>query len=78
VNIPVAWSDEADDAIAGDLTAAIAYVTPAGGVVVTAVATCGVRDRGAGALVFTTSLGLSKKVIDADLEKGFLLLSVPP
>jgi hypothetical protein len=62
VNIPVAWSDEADDAIAGDLTAAIAYVTPAGGVVVTAVATCGVRDRGAGALVFTTSLGLSKKL----------------
>ncbi len=62
MNVPVTWPDNADDVVAGDLTAAVAYVTPAGGVVVTTVCTFGVRDCEAGTLVFTTSLGLSKKL----------------
>jgi hypothetical protein len=59
---PVRWSDEIDDVIAGDLTAGLAYVTPAGGAVVTAVAPIGLRDREAGTLTFTTSLGFAKKL----------------
>ncbi len=58
----VVWSSEADDAIRGDLTAAIAYATPAGGAVVTAVTTVGLGNREAGELTFTTSLGLPKKL----------------
>ena len=59
---PVAWSDEVDDVLRGDITAAVAYVTPAGGAVVTAVAPCGIDDRDAGAVGFTTSLGFGKKL----------------
>jgi hypothetical protein len=56
------WSDEVDDVIGGDLTCAIAYVTPAGGAVVTAVAPIGLRDREAGTVGFTTSLGFGRKL----------------
>lgn len=64
------WS-EADDAIlGGDLTAALAYRTPAGGVVLTAVAPLGLRDREAHTVAFTTSLGFGRKLdrIDANPE----------
>jgi hypothetical protein len=44
--MPVTWSDAADEIIDSDLTAAVAYVTSAGGAVVTAVAPIGLRDRG--------------------------------
>ncbi len=46
----VCWPDEADEVIRGDMTAAVAYTTPAGGAVVVAVASCGIgqRDRGHG------------------------------
>jgi hypothetical protein len=57
-----AWSDEVDRVIDGDLTAALAYVTPAGGAVVTAVAPIGLRDREHGTVGFTTSLGLPRKL----------------
>jgi Pyridoxamine 5'-phosphate oxidase len=57
-----AWPDRADEAISGDLTAALAYVTPAGGAVVTAVSPVGLRDRDAGTVSFTTSLGFGKKL----------------
>ncbi len=60
--MPILWPDRADEAIAGDLTAALAYVTPAGGAVVTAVAPIGLRDRDAGTVSFTTSLGFGKKL----------------
>jgi hypothetical protein len=60
--MPITWPDSADEAIAGDLTAALAYVTPAGGAVVTAVAPIGLRDRDAGTVSFTTSLGFGKKL----------------
>jgi Pyridoxamine 5'-phosphate oxidase len=56
------WSDEIDEIIGGDLTAGLAYVTPAGGAVVTAVAPIGLRDREAGTVTFTTSLGLDRKL----------------
>jgi hypothetical protein len=59
----VRWSDEADEAICGDITAAAAYLTPAGGVVVTAVAPgFGNRQRDAGLVGFTTSLGFGRKL----------------
>ena len=58
----MSWSDEVDSVIDGDLTAGLAYVTPAGGVVVTAVAPIGLRDRSAGTVGFTTSLGFGKKL----------------
>ncbi len=56
------WSDASDAIIAGDLTAALAYVTPAGGVVLTPVAPVGQRDREAGIVSFTTSLGFGRKL----------------
>jgi hypothetical protein len=56
------WSDADDAIIGGDLTAALAYVTPAGGAVVTAVAPIGLRDRAAGTVGFTTSLGFGRKL----------------
>jgi hypothetical protein len=58
----VRWSDDADAVIRGDITAAAAYVTPAGGAVVTAVAPCGLGERDSGVLGFTTSLGFGKKL----------------
>jgi hypothetical protein len=58
----ITWPDNVDEIIGGDLTAALAYVTPAGGAVVTAVAPIGLRDRGAGTVTFTTSLGLGRKL----------------
>jgi hypothetical protein len=60
--MPVAWDDELDGVFAGDLTAALGYRTPAGGAVVLAVAPIGLRDREAGRVSFTTSLGFSKKL----------------
>src|SRR6202142_2489602 len=56
------WSDLDDEIIGGDLTAALAYATPAGGAVVTAVAPIGLRDRDAGTVGFTTSLGFGRKL----------------
>lgn len=58
----VAWTDDDDAIIAGDLTAALAYVTPAGGAVVTPVAPIGLRDRATGTVGFTTSLGFGRKL----------------
>src|SRR3954451_21758771 len=58
----VEWPDAIDEIIGGDLTAALAYVTPAGGTVVTAVAPIGLRDRDAGTVGFATSLGLGRKL----------------
>lgn len=60
--MPVQWSDEIDDVIAGDLTAALSFVTPAGGAVITGVSPVGLRNREAGTVTFTTSLGFGKKL----------------
>ena len=56
------WSEREDAIIGGDLTAALAYVTPAGGAVVTPVAPIALRDRAAGTVGFTTSLGFGRKL----------------
>ncbi|HXW58204.1 MAG TPA: hypothetical protein VEJ23_01870 [Solirubrobacteraceae bacterium] len=62
------WTEVDDEIIGGDLTAALSYLTPAGGAVVTPVAPIGLRDREAGTVGFTTSLGVGRKLdrIDAD------------
>ena len=62
------WSDDDDEIIGGDLTAALAYATPAGGAVITPVAPVGLRDRDADTVTFTTSLGFGRKLerIDAN------------
>lgn len=56
------WPLEVDDVLGGDLTCALAYLTPAGGAVVTAVAPIGLRDRERGTVGFTTSLGFGRKL----------------
>jgi hypothetical protein len=56
------WSDAEDEILGGDLTAALAYLTPAGGAVLTPVAPLGLRDRDAGTVTFTTSLGFGRKL----------------
>ncbi len=58
----VTWPDDIDQILTGDLTTGLAYCTPAGGAVVTAVAPIGMRDREAGTVTFTTSLGFGKKL----------------
>src|SRR3954451_18416838 len=58
----VTWPDDVDEILGGDLTAALAYCTPAGGAVVTAFVTIGMRDREAGTGGFTTSIGFGKKL----------------
>ena len=55
----VTWDDETDGILGGDLTTALAYLTPAGGSVISAVAPVGLRDREAGTVTFTTSLGFA-------------------
>jgi hypothetical protein len=59
---PVGWPDEVDEVISGDLTAAAAYLTPAGGAVVTSICPMGIDRREAGEVGFTTSLGFAKKL----------------
>lgn len=56
------WSDEIDEVLGNDLTVGLAYATPAGGAVPVAVATVGLRDRDAGTVTFTTSLGVGRKL----------------
>ncbi len=56
------WQDVEDGIIGGDLTAGLAYATPTGGAVVTAVAPIGLRNREQGTVGFTTSLGFGRKL----------------
>lgn len=56
------WSAEIDEVLGSDLTAGLAYLTPAGGTVVMAVAPAGLRDHRAGTVSFTTSLGFGRKL----------------
>jgi hypothetical protein len=66
--VTVSWPDAVDQILAGDLTAALSYSTPARGAVPSPVAPIGMRDREAGSVSFTTSLGFGKKLerIEAD------------
>jgi hypothetical protein len=54
---PVRWSDEFDEVIRGDLAAVVAYITPAGGAVVTAVCPAGIGRREEGEAGVHTPLG---------------------
>jgi hypothetical protein len=54
------WSADVGEVFRGDLTAAAAYLTPAGGAVATGVAPCGLANGEAGMIWFTTSLGLAR------------------
>jgi hypothetical protein len=56
------WSQVDEQVLAGDLTAVLGYVTPAGGSVVTPVAPIGLCDRDAATVSFTTSLGFGRKL----------------
>ena len=58
----VQWDDDVDDILGGDATSGFSYATPAGGVVVMPMTTLGLRDREAGTVTVTTSLGLPKKL----------------
>ncbi len=59
----VQWDDRIDEILNGDAAAAVAYLTPAKGVVITPMSPIGLRDRERGTLTVTTSLGLWKKVV---------------
>ena len=56
------WSDDVDAVLAGDLVTVFAYLTPARGVVLSPVTTIGLRDRAAGTVSMTTSLGFARKL----------------
>ncbi|MDX6585560.1 MAG: hypothetical protein QOI31_33 [Solirubrobacterales bacterium] len=56
------WTDEVDEILASDLAAGFSYLTPAKGVVITPMAPLGIRDREAGTVTLSTSLGLWKKL----------------
>jgi hypothetical protein len=56
------WGELEDGILGGDLTAVLAYPTPAGGAVATPVAPIGLRDREASTVSFTTSLGFGRKL----------------
>jgi len=61
--VTVTWDDYIDDIITGDAAVGFASVTPAGGVVIMPMAPLGLRDREAGTVTITTSLGLPKKLV---------------
>jgi hypothetical protein len=58
----VSWPDDVDEVLEADVVVALAYRTPAGGVVVTGISPIGLRDREAGTVGFTTSLGFGRKL----------------
>jgi hypothetical protein len=60
--MPLDWSDEVDEILASDVAAALAYLTPAKGVLISPMAPLGMRDRDAGTVTLTSSLGLWKKL----------------
>lgn len=57
-----AWPDSADDVVAGDHVVALAYATPARGVVVLPVTNFGTRDRTAGTISVNSSVGVPRKL----------------
>ena len=59
---PVVWPDAVDEILTGDLVVAVGSPTPKGGVVLNGVAPVGLRDRAAGTVTFTTSLGFGRKL----------------
>ena len=62
VTQPLQWPDEVDEIFTGDLVVTVGSPTPAGGVVLNSVTPLGLRDRNAGTVMFTTSLGFGRKL----------------
>jgi len=60
--VAVTWSDEVDEILASDLAAALVYLTPAKGVLISPMAPLGIRDRERGTITLSSSLGLWKKL----------------
>ena len=58
----VQWPDEVDEIFGSDLTVAIGMPTGMQGVSLSTVTTLGMRDRDAGTVTFTTSLGFGRKL----------------
>src|SRR3954467_12088053 len=58
----VQWDDDVDEILTSDAAAGLSYATPAGGVVGIPMAPLGLRDREAGTVTVTSSLGLPKKL----------------
>jgi len=56
------WTDEVDEILTGDLVAALACVTAAGGAVSAPVCPLGLHDRDQGRVGFTTSRGCGRKL----------------
>jgi nitroimidazol reductase NimA-like FMN-containing flavoprotein (pyridoxamine 5'-phosphate oxidase superfamily) len=56
------WPEEIEEILAGDHVVALAYPTPAKGVVILPLTNFGVRDREAGALTVNSSVGVPKKL----------------
>jgi hypothetical protein len=56
------WPDAVDEILGGDQAVALAYVTPAQGVVLTPVTNFALRDRKAGTLAVNSSVGMWKKL----------------
>jgi hypothetical protein len=61
--VTVTWDGDIDDIITGDAAVGFASVTPARGVVIMPMAPLGLRDRDAGTVTITSSLGLPKKLV---------------
>jgi hypothetical protein len=61
--VTVTWDDDIDEIIGGDAAVGFASVTPARGVVIMPMAPLGLRDRDAGTVTISTSLGLPKKLV---------------
>ena len=60
---PVAWPPAVDEILAGDQVVAVAYSTPAKGVLLLPLTNTGVRDRSSGRLTaFTSSVGMWRKL----------------
>jgi hypothetical protein len=58
----IKWPDEVDEILAGDHVVALAYVTPASGVVLLPVTNFGVCDREAGTVTVNTSVAAWRKL----------------
>jgi hypothetical protein len=61
--VRIDWDEGVDEILGGDLAAGFAYATPAKGVVITPMAPLGLRDREAGTVTLSSSLGLPKKLM---------------
>jgi hypothetical protein len=69
-----AWPGHVTDILGGDVCAALAYRTPAAGVVMTPVTTIGMFDEAARTVTTTTSFGNWKKLVRIDADDRVALI----